>query len=859
MIAAFEQQRNEPRYAGALAGGLLFWLDILSDLVPSAARRRLASRFVHPRFPRKRESLMGTLIQDLRYAARSLRHNPGVTAAAVLTLAIAIGANTAMFSLVNGILLRPFPFPEPERLVQVWDSNPGRGWNTFSVSPPNFLDYRRQNTSFESLTSYFNSNTTLTGIDEPERIRATVVGPDYFQTFGVQPQLGRAFAPSDNEPGAEAVVILSARLWNRRFGADASVVGESIMLGGEPMTVVGVFTEPVDAPATAELWMPVNLSPDNLGSRGAHYFAVVGRLKRDVTFEAATTDLQGIATRLADAYPDTNEGWTVSPRLLHEERVGQARDSLVLLTGAVALVLLIGCANLANLMLARAAGRTGEIAVRAALGAGRGRILAQTLCESVLLSVSGGALGVLVARAVTATVVALAPDGLPRLDEVAIDPSVLGYAVLLSIGTGLLFGIVPALQSSSMDVGGALKQGARGTTTRGGVRHSLVVAEVAIAVVVVIGAGLLLRSLWLVEAVDPGFAVEGRVAGRIGLPSTYPEPEQQARFFNELLANVSAAPGIEDAAATTRLPMSGDFSISFTIEGKPEPTPDQEPSAELRIVSPSYFSTLGIPLLRGRTLAETERLEDPPVVVINQRLADMYFPGEDPIGQRMRIGYRHSRDAERVREIVGVVGNTRVFGLASDDAPVYYLSYRQTPEPGMAIIVRSSGDTGAAVDTLRRELAALDDDIPLYSVTTLPRHLHASTGRRRFRALLLGSFAAVALLLASIGIYGVMSYTVARRCREMGIRMALGADRASVRTMVLRRGLGLAAAGVALGALGALALGRLLDSFLFGVTATDPLTFASVATFLMAVALLACYLPARRATRVDPTVAMRAE
>ncbi|MGD8328997.1 MAG: ABC transporter permease [Acidobacteriota bacterium] len=859
MIAAFEAQRREPRYASALLGTPRFWLDILADLSASATRRRFSPHSDRPRFPRKRESVMGTLLQDLRYALRGLRHNPGVTAAAVLTLAIAIGANTAMFSLVDGILLRPFAFPEPDRLVQIWDSNPSRGWDYFSVSPPNFVDYREQSSSFESVTSYFNSNTTLTGVEEPERLRVAVVGPDYFQTFGIQPQVGRAFAPSDNEPGANDVVILSAQLWNRRFGGDPDVVGGVITLGGRPMTIVGAFTEAIDAPATAELWMPVDLSPDNVGSRGAHYFAVVGRLKPSATFESATADLRDVAARLAQEYPNTNSGWTVNPLPLHEERVGDVRQSLTLLTGAVALVLLIGCANIANLLLARAAGRSDEIAVRVALGAGRGRIVTQALSESVLLGICGGALGVLVARGIIAAVTALAPDSLPRLAEVAIDPLILGYTMLLSIGTGLLFGIMPALQSASLDMGGILKQGILGATSRAGVRRSLVVAEVAIAVVVVIGAGLLLRSLWLVEAVDPGFTVDHRVAARIGLPDAYSEPEQHMQFFDQLLAAVGAAPGVEHVAATSRLPMGGNFSISFTIEGRPEPTPEQEPSAQLRIVSPSYFSTLGIPLLRGRALADSDRLDLPPVVVINQRLADLYFPGEDPIGQRMSIGYRHSRDAARVREIVGIVGNVRTSGLADEAPPVYYLSYRQTPEPGMSIVVQTSGDPAAAVATLRRELARLDRNIPLYSVATLPDHVRTSTDAPRFRALLLTSFAGVALLLASIGIYSVMAYSVARRTRELGIRTALGADRADLMGMVLRRGLALTVAGVGTGSLAALALGRLLDNFLFGVTATDPATFAFVAAFLMAVALLACYLPARRATRVDPTVAMRAE
>jgi putative ABC transport system permease protein len=859
MVAAFQLQRGERRYAQQRLGALIFWFEILTDLSASAIRRHLASRLHHPRFPRKRESVMGTFAQDLRYAVRGLLQHRGLTVAALLTLAIGIGANTAMFSLVDGVLLRPFPYPDPERLVFIWDSNPGRGWNKFSVSPPNFIDYRERNTTFDRMTAYYNTTTTLTGMGEAERLQVSMVGPDYFQTFGIQPQIGRAFTPEDNEPGNNNVTILSARLWSRRFGSDPGVIGRSITLSGFPTTIVGVFTAPNDAPESAELWLPEDFSSDNLGSRGAHYFTVIGRRKPEATHERAADDLRRIAVSLASEYPDTNAGWTVVPVPLHEERVGDARRSLLLLSGAVALVLLIACANIANLLLARATGRRREIAVRVALGAGRGRLLSQVLSESVLLALAGGAAGVLVAQLLTTVVTALAPDSLPRLAQVGIDPRVLGYTLVLSIGTGLLFGIVPAWQSASADVNRTLRSGSRGDTSGGGVRYSLVVAEVALAVVVVIGATLLTRTLWQLEAIDPGFAVENRITGRIGLPRTYAEPEDHARFYTQLLSTLSATPGIERVAATTRLPMGGDFSISFTIEGRAEPPDEQEPSGELRIVSPGYFDTLGIPLLRGRSLEATDRLDTPPVAVINQRLADLYFRGEDPIGQRMRIGYRHSSDAERVREIVGIVDNTRVFGLASEPTPVYYLSYRQTPEPAMNIVATTGGDAATAASLLRREVAAIDDDIPLYSVRTLQQHVRGSTGRRRFRAALLGSFAAVALLLASVGIHGVMAYSVAQRTRELGIRMALGAGRGEVLRMVLRRGLMLTAAGVGLGALGAASLGRLVSGFLFGVTPTDPTTYGFVAAFLVVIALIACYLPALRATRVDPTVAMRAE
>ena len=582
-------------------------------------------------------------------------------------------------------------------------------------------------------------------------------------------------------------------------------------------------------------------------------------MKPEMTAARATDELGQIAARLEQEYPNTNTGWTALARPLHEERVGYVRGSLMMLTGAVALVLLIACANIANLLLARATGRQQEISVRVALGAGRGRIFSQVLNESLLLGVIGGGGGILVATGIVQAVATWAPGTLPRLADVAIDDRVLGYTILLSIATGLLFGIVPALQSARADVNATLKGNGRTGSARKGMRGSLVVAEVALAVVVVVGAGLLMRSLWQMQAIDPGFEVENRVAARIGLPRSYAEPEQHLRFFEQLTSNLAGTPGVDAVAATARLPMAGDFSISFTIEGRPEPPASQGPSGEMRIVSPGYFGTLGIPLIRGRDFSAGDRLDIPPVAVINQRLAEVYFPGEDPIGQRIRSGYAHAPDAERVREIIGVVGNTREFGLARETMPVYYVSYQQTPEPAMDVVITTSQGSAAAVAALRREVAALDADIPVYSVRTLKQQVLDSTAPQRFRAVLLGSFAGVALLLASIGIYGVMAYSVAERRRELGIRMALGAAHGDVMGMVLKRGLVLAAAGAAIGSLAAIALARVMGDLLFGISPADPLTYGSVVLFLFVVAMIACYLPARRATRVDPTIAMRAE
>jgi len=805
---------------------------------------------------------MGIFLQDVKYALRTLRNSPSLTAAALLTLAIGIGANTAMFSLVDGVLLRPFPYPDPERLVFIWDSNPGQGWDRFSVSPPNFIDYRDQATVFDSMSAYYSTTVTLTGVDEPERIPAARVGPDYFQTFGIAPQIGRAFAPEDNEPGNTGVVILSDRLWARRFASDPAILGRQITIDGYPATIVGVFTERTDAPAAADMWLPEDLSEDNLGGRGAHYFAVVARLAPGIDLERANDDIRQIAERLAAEYPDSNFGWTALVSSLHEDRVGGARGSLMVLTAAVALVLLIACANIANLLLARATHRDREIALRVALGAGRGRIFAQVLSESVVMALIGGGLGIAVAAGIMGAVTRLAPGSLPRLDQVGIDGRVLGFTLIVSAATGLLFGMVPAAQSARADLVQSLKERSRtGRPGRNGVRGALVVAEVALALVVVAGAGLLARSLWQLQAVDPGFSIHNRVTARISLPGAlYPELERRIQFFDQLTERVSGLPGVTAVGLASGLPMGGyNFIISFTVEGRPDPPPDQEPSGHLRIVSPGYFEAIGLPLLQGRDFNDSDRRDSGPAVVISKRLADLHFPEGDPIGQRLRIGYGASRDDDRVREIVGIVGDARLGGLSVDPLPAYYLTYRQLPESAMDIVVSAAGDATATIAALRREVSALDADIPVYQVQTLEERVLDSAAPQQFRAALVGSFAAVALLLACVGIYGVMAHSVAQRTRELGIRLALGADRGTVLGLVLRRGLALAGMGIGLGLVISTAANRFLASLLFGVAPTDPLTYAAVAALLLAVSLLACYLPARRATRVDPTVAMRAE
>ncbi len=806
---------------------------------------------------------METLWQDLRYGARMLTRNPGFTAVAVLTLALGIGANTALFSVIDAVLLRPLPYADSDELVVVWESHDGE---RNSISIPNFDDWRDQNRVFSHIALFRGRNYNLTGTDQPERLRAGVASGSFFRLLGVEPLLGRAFQPKDDRAGAERVVVLSYGLWHRRFASDPAVVGQAITLDGDLHTVIGVMPPGFRHPDIdrAQMWLPVSFDTQYMlarESRGNHSYQAVARLAPGVSLPQARAEMQTIARRLEQDHPDSNTGTGALVFPLLEELVENVRPALLVLLAGVGLVLLIACANLTNLLLARAAGREKEIAIRAALGAGRTRLLRQLLTESLLLAVLGGLLGVLLALWGVDLLVRLAPGNIPRLEQVGINAPVLGFTLLLSLATGLFFGLAPALQSSRPDLHHSLKEGGRTSAAAGRrrLRSLLVVAEVALSLMLLIGAGLLLRSFVRLLDVNLGFQPANVLTARVSLPdAAYPEDEDVAAFQQEVLRRLESLPGVHSAGLVTPLPLSGaQIAVGITIEGKPEPPPGEGPYARFRSVGGDYFRTLGIPLLRGRAFTSADTQAAPRVAVINQTLARLNWPGEDPLGKRVAIG--DPAEGAPWRTVVGLVPDVKYRSLEHEPEPEMYVPGAQSPMDWIYFVVRTEGDPVSLAPALRQQIASLDPNLPVFAVGTLEQLVTRSVGQRRFTMLLLGSFAALALLLAVVGIYGVMSYAVSRRTHEIGIRVALGAQRDDILKLVGGQGMALALLGVGLGLAGAFAVTRFLSSLLFGITPTDPLTFAGVAFVLAAVALLACYLPARRATRVDPMVALRYE
>ncbi|HEX8187723.1 MAG TPA: ABC transporter permease [Pyrinomonadaceae bacterium] len=807
---------------------------------------------------------MMTLLQDVRYAARTLSKSPGFTLVAVLALALGIGANTAIFSVVKAVLLSPLPYPDSERLVWVRESNPGAEIPDEPASAPNYNDWRTQAGSFEALAAYNDAALTLTGENaEPERVPAAVVSANFFQALGVAPALGRGFTPEEETAGRNRVAVISHGLWRRRFGASPKALGQTLTIAGNPYTVVGVTPPDFKTPVIEkqpQVWVPVvfNLAET---ARRSDYLSVIGRLKAGATAEQARAELSGVAARLAEQYPASNAGWGVTVAPLHEKVVGDVRSALWVLMGVVGFLLLISCANVANLLLARAAARRQEFAVRSALGARRGRIVRQFLTESVLLSLAGGALGLLLAAWGVELLVALSGGDIPRLDEAGLDARVLGFTFAVSLATGLFFGLLPALSASKADLAESLKEGGgRGPTAGRGsrrLRDSLVVAEIAVAVVMLAGAGLMIRSFLRIQAVDPGFRPENILTLDLALPrAKYKENSQVTAFYDQLTARAAALPGVERAALVDALPLNGGSILSFVIEGRPELPPEKVQDAEFIEVSPDFFDVMGIRLVRGERFTERDREGAPVAALVSETMARRYWPGEDPVGKRVNLG---NPERSPWMTVVGVVSDVRRGGLDKEPYPQLYAPVAQLPTRGVTLVARTSGDPLAVVPAVRRELAALDRDLPLYNVRTMEQVLSDSISRRRFQMLLLAAFAGVGLLLAAVGIYGVISYSVAQRRHELGVRMALGARAADILKLVVGQGLGLTLAGVGLGLLGAFALTRVMSSLLYGVSATDPLTFACVSLALLGVALLACLVPARRATKVDPMIALRYE
>ena len=813
---------------------------------------------------------MDNLIQDIRYGVRMLLKSPSVSIVATIALALGIGANTAIFSVVNAVLLRPLPFPNSEALTSVFKSSKDGRVLRGSFSYPDFFDLRAQNTSFEQVACYHDGDFILTQRGEPVRLTGVVATADLLPVLGVAPMLGRGFVPDEDKPSSSRVVVLSQSAFEKYFGADPNILNQAITIDGKPFTVVGVMPHGFQFPIQndpIDLW--TTIAGDATGKepitdqRGAHFLRVIGRLKPGVTEEQALADAGTIAGRLEQQYPDSNSrrGFFVEQTL--RALVGDIRPALLILLGAVSFVLLIACANVANLLLARAMSRHKEMAIRAALGASRWRVIRQLLIESVMLSVVGGAIGLLLAVWWSDLLIALGKQNIPRAVQVGLDWRVLLYTLMVAIATGVLFGLAPALHSSKTGLSESLKEGGRGAgsgAAKNRLRASLVVSEVAIAVVLLVGAGLLIKSLWLLHSVKPGLDPTNILTFNIALPDVKYRSEQQSRFFADLKTRLESVPGVQSVSSVYPLPLSGDrFTISFQIDGRPV-APKDEPSGDVFVVDPGYFKTMGIAVRQGRDFNERDQHKTPQVVIVNETLARLHFPNEDVIGKRIRPGISTFEDEDTpMREIVGVVGDVKNRGLSTAPQAAYYLPQTQVPFSQMIMVVKTIGDPHGMVKPATNEVAAMDADLPVFGVKTMEEYISQSVSTPRFNTTLLSIFAAVALVLTVVGLYGVMSYAVAQRTNEIGIRLALGAQTRDVLSLIIKQGLQLVLLGLGIGLLGAFALMKIISGLLFGVTTKDPMTFAAVTVVLALIALVACYVPARRATRVDPLEALRYE
>ena len=800
---------------------------------------------------------METTFRDIRYGLRGLLKRPGFTVIALVALALGIGANTAIFSLVNAVILRPLPYPEADRLVWVWGNF--SGGSTASVSPADYLDFRSQNKTFEQFaaTMSITAPATLTGSGEPERLTASLVTGNYFQALGVTPALGRDFSLDNEKPGNDQVTILSYELWQKRFAGNPGIVNQRISLDSKSFEVIGVMPKDVTFPQTAELWVPLNFdaSPE-MKVRAAHFLRPLGRLKAGVTVAQAQADTDAIAKQLEQQFPKSNTTWNLRLEPLRDRLIGSSRTTLFILFGAVGFVLLIACANVANLLLVRATARQKEVALRTALGASRWRIVRQLITESLILALVGGTLGALIAAWGIDLLVTLTRDSIPPTAIVKIDATVLAFTFVTSLLTGLLFGVIPAFRTAKLNLSDALKEGAKGSegTFRNRTRSLLVVFESALAVVLLIGAGLLIRSLVALQNTNPGFDANNVLTMRVDLPrGKYDTAEKSSNFFQQLEQRLAGLPGVESVGFITELPLSGQPNDApFTVEGRPPVAPGQEFGADFRRVSQNYFQTLRIPLLRGRNFTEQEVRDNAKVIVVSESLVSTVFPNEEALGKRLLTVM-----SDKPFEIVGIVGDIRHRSLQFQPYAAMYIPSVQSGR--MNVALRTQGDPLTVVPAVRNEVQAIDRDQPIAAVRTMDEWVDRSTATPRYRTTLLGLFAAIAMILAATGIYGVMSYSVAQRTHEIGIRMALGARRLDVLNLVVRQGMVLVLIGLGIGLVGAFALTRVMASLLFGVTAKDPITFAAVAGLLAVVAFVACYIPARRATKVDPLTALRYE
>jgi putative ABC transport system permease protein len=815
---------------------------------------------------------METLVQDLRYSLRVLLKSPGFAAVAIIVLALGIGANTAIFSVVNAVLLRPLPYKDPGKLVQVWHVPPPKsfpGMTQFAVSAANYLDWRDQNHVFEQLAIYSYANLNLSGRGQAESLTSGVVSSNFFSVLQVRPLLGRAFDPGEDQPGRANTVVLSHAFWREHFGSDPRIVGQIITLNQQSYTVAGVMPARFEMPPSAQVWTPMALTDKEKAVRGEHHFGVIGRLKPDANLNQAQAEMNTISSRLEQQYPTDDKGWGAVVVPLREQLVGDVRPALLVLLGAVAFVLLIACANVANLMLAKTLGRRKEIAIRSALGASRLRVLQQVLSESVLIALIGGILGLIIAHFGVQLISAFLANQLNQSPDISLNIWVLGFTLAVSILTGVLAGLAPALRLTKTDLNEALKQGLGRTDSDSGgtrTRSVLVVSEVALSLILLIGAGLMIRSLWLLRSIDPGLDPNHVLTMRVGVPSTrFPSPLQQSNFFNEALQRIRALPGVESAGVIDALPLNGGGSIQpIAIEGRPAQQMADQPEVGVRIISPAYFQAMRIPLLRGRNFNDSDAAGAPLTILISESMAKRFWPNENPIGKHLTMTFL----PDGPREIVGIVGDVKDEGLTVVDpvATLYTpMAQLSTPLLGgwtsfpMWLVVRTNSTPSSLTSAVTSAVHQVDSELPLLQIRTMQEVVAESLSQQRFNMLLLAVFAGLALLLAAIGIYSVLSYSVKRRVREIGIRMALGAQVRDVLRLIVVEGMRPTLIGVAIGLAGALALGRVLANLIYGIKPTDPITFGAVSVLLAGVGLFASVIPAYRATRVEPMKTLRDE